>query len=77
MELKFKGVSCEKMHMTSILVRYGINGKITKWIRNFLVGRKQRVKVNGTLYTINMGRSDQRYTTGQCLGTHPICPVHK
>ena len=31
------------------LKAYGINGKITKWIRNFLVGRKQRVKVNGVL----------------------------
>ena len=31
------------------LKAYGINGKITKWIRNFLVGRKQRVKVNGIL----------------------------
>ena len=28
------------------------------------------------LYTINMGRSDQWHTTGQCLGIHPICPVH-
>ena len=56
------------------LKAYGINGQITKWIRNFLVGRKQRVKVNGT---ISMGRSDQRHTTGQCLGTQPICPVHK
>ena len=31
------------------LKAYGINGKITKWIRNFLVGRKQRVKVNRIL----------------------------
>ena len=31
------------------LKAYGINGKITKWIRNVLVGRKQRVKVNGIL----------------------------
>ena len=31
------------------LKAYGINGKITKWIRNFLVERKQRVKVNGML----------------------------
>ena len=31
------------------LKAYGINGKITKWIKNFLVGRKQRVKVNGIL----------------------------
>ena len=28
-------------------------------------------------YTISMGCSDQRHTTGRCLGTHSICPVHK
>ena len=28
-------------------------------------------------YTISIGRSDQRNTTGQCLGIHPICHVHK
>ena len=31
------------------LKAYGINGQITKWMRNCLVGRKQRVKVNGIL----------------------------
>ena len=57
------------------LKAYGINGKITKWIRNFLVGRQQRVKVNGILSAWAAVISD--ILQDSVFGTHPICSVHK
>ena len=46
-----------------------------------LLNKLKAYGINGQITkwirTINMGRSDLGHTTDQCLGTHPICPVHK
>ena len=51
---------------------YGINGQMDQKLSS-----RKKVEGQSQWHTISMGRSDQQHTTGQCLGTHPICPVHK
>ena len=36
------------IHLMTKLERYGVLGKVLDWIRQFLIGRKQRVGVAGS-----------------------------
>ncbi|OWF41080.1 RNA-directed DNA polymerase from transposon BS [Mizuhopecten yessoensis] len=53
---------------------YGFTGKITSWIKAFLLNRKQRVTINGH---VMLEGGEQRYSTRIRYRTNPICPVHK
>ena len=77
MYLDFKKAfdSVPHIRLLQKLKAYGVEGDLLNWIQHFLVGRTQRVSVNGTLsvWVIVLGG----IPPGECIRTHCVCHLHQ
>ena len=54
---------------------YGVEGDLLNWIQHFLMGRKQRVSVNGIIFDWVIVLSG--IPPGECIRTHFVCHLHQ